>query len=155
MKNVIIMSPTVHKKDSQFSLIMVKMCWNAFVVTMFGTLNDVTPSLVPNVWYCKRTPSIITRQKSFQREHNKAFFLLVMLVIGVLLEVWQLNYTSSSFVMMIRVVVLEALGENMQLEASLCLLYGMWRNEHISSKMRWWHWRKLVFSSSRNQSVTL
>jgi hypothetical protein len=57
--------------------------------------------------------------------------------------------------MMIRVVVLEALGENMQLEASLCLLYGMWRNEHISSKMRWWHWRKLVFSSSRNQSVTL
>jgi hypothetical protein len=48
-----------------------------------------------------------------------------MLVIGVLLEVWQLNYTSSSFVMMIRVVVLEALGENMQLEASLCLLYGM------------------------------
>jgi len=70
------------------------------VVMMFGTLKDVTPSPMPNVRHCKRTPNIIARQKIFQGEHNGAFLLFVMLVIGMLLKVRQLNYTSFGFVMM-------------------------------------------------------
>jgi len=93
---------------------MVRRCWNAFVVMMFGTLNDVTPSPMPNVQCCKRTQNIIARKKSFQGEENEAFMLLIMLVIGVLREVRQLSYTSSGFVMMIR-VVLEAPRKSMQL----------------------------------------
>jgi len=45
-----------------------------------------------------------------------------MLVIGVLREVQQLSYTSYGFVMIIRVVVLEASKESMQLTCLLCFL---------------------------------
>jgi len=115
---------------------MAKRCWNAFVVTMFDTLNDVTPSPMPNVWHPKRTLSTIARQKLFQREHNGAFLFLVMLVIGVLPKMRQLNYTSFGFVMMIKVVMLEALVENTLLEGPLCLFYGLCRKEQISPKMK-------------------
>jgi hypothetical protein len=70
-----------------------------FMVMMFGTLNDVTLSPMPNVWHCKRTPSTIAKQKSFQGEQNGVFLLLVMLVIGVLPKVRQLSYISFGFVM--------------------------------------------------------
>jgi hypothetical protein len=70
---------------------MARRCWNAFVVMMFGTLNDVTPSPMPNVQHCKRTTHVIAKQKSFQGEQNGVFLLLVMLVIGVLPEVQQLS----------------------------------------------------------------
>jgi hypothetical protein len=96
---------------------------------MFGTLNDVTPSLMPNVQHYKRTPSTIARKKSFQGEHNGAFLLFVMLVIGVLPKVWQSNYTSFGFVMMIEAIVLEASGESMQMEGRLCFLYGLCKKE--------------------------
>jgi hypothetical protein len=57
--------------------------------------------------------------------------------------------------MMIKVIMLKALGESTQLEGSLCLLYGMCRKEHISSKMRWWHCRKLVFSFLKCHPINL
>ncbi len=60
------------------------------MVMMFGMLKNVTPSPMPNVPYCKRTPNIIARQKIFQGEHNGTFLLLVMLVIRMLQEVQQL-----------------------------------------------------------------
>jgi hypothetical protein len=72
---------------------MAKRCWNAYVVTMFDTLNNVTPSPMPTVWNHKRSLNIIARKKSFQGEQNGAFLLFVMLVFKVLPEVQQLNYT--------------------------------------------------------------
>lgn len=76
--------------------------------------------------------------------------ILVMLVIRVLREVRQLSYISYGFVMMIRVIVLEVLKESTQLTYLLCFLYGMCKKKQISPNMRWWHWRKLVLSFSKN-----
>jgi hypothetical protein len=75
-----------------------------FMVMMFGTLNDVTPSPMPNVRHCKRTPSTIAKQKSFQGEQNGVFLFLVMLVIGVLPKVQQLSYTNFGFVMILELL---------------------------------------------------
>jgi len=49
--------------------------------------------------------------------------LLILLVIGMLLEVQQLNYTSSSFAMMITFVVLVAQGRSMQLVGRCCAFH--------------------------------
>ncbi len=50
-----------------------------------------------------------------------------------------LKYTSSSFVMMITIIVSRALKGSMQLVGMLCLLYGMCKKGYISLKMSWWY----------------
>ncbi len=61
-----------------------------------------------NVRDCKRTQNIIAKWRSFKKEQTMGFLLLVMLVIGVFVEVRQLSYTNSDFIMMITIVFLEA-----------------------------------------------
>ncbi len=66
---------------------------------------------------------------------------------------WQLSHISSSFAMMIAIIVLVAQRGSTQLVGQLCLLYGMCKKGKISFNMRWWHYRKLVSFSLKSRSV--
>lgn len=144
----------VHKRASQFSFIMARRCWNA----LYGD----------DVWHIEWcNPKSNAQCSALQKDtkhYCKAKIILRGTKWGILVPCYVGNWSVAKgatielhkfwFCHDIRVVVLEALGENMQLEGLWCLLYGLCRKEHISPKMRWWHWKKLVFSYSRNQNVT-
>jgi hypothetical protein len=73
----------------------------------------------------KKTPTTIVRRKLLQKEQIMALILLVMLAMGVLLKVQQLNCTNFGFIMMTKIVMLKALKRSMQLTCQLCLQYGL------------------------------
>ncbi len=86
-----------------------------------------------------------------------------MLVIGKYLKAWELSYTSSGFVMMIRAIMLKALRENAWLEGSLCLLYGMcrkifhprWGNDIVGSWFFLFEKLKCHFKNLFNDDASL
>jgi hypothetical protein len=66
-----------------------------------------------NVQRYKRTPTTIARPKLLQKEQIVAFILIVMLTIGVLLGVQQLNCTNFGFIMITKFFMSKALKRNM------------------------------------------
>jgi hypothetical protein len=50
----------------------------------------------------------LLQNKNYYIKKTTTFMFVVMLVIGMLQEVWQLSYTSSNFALMITIVMLVA-----------------------------------------------
>jgi hypothetical protein len=97
-----------------------------------------------NVQPYKRTPTTNVRPKLLQKEQIVAFILVVMLTIGVLLEVQQLNRTKFGFIMITKFFMSKTLKRNMQLTCQSCLQYGLCKKGSISFKTKWWHWKKPI-----------
>ncbi len=69
-------SGAICKRPFQFTFIITRKCWNTFVVMI---LAHCPQSRMLNVWHCKKTPNIITRQKSFLK---KDYGILVLYYVG-------------------------------------------------------------------------
>jgi hypothetical protein len=78
-----------------------------FCGATFGELNVVPQNQTIIGQHCKKTLNIIRKPKSFQNKQIMLFLLHIILVIDLQPKVYQLNYISYCFVMMILCVLWE------------------------------------------------